>query len=218
MPDQSARTELRTELLVLQAVRLAGVADTDAVLDRTFLSDEAAARVLAEVDSLGAVEQFSFGDTSGWLITEAGSARLATLLSDEVASRDATAVLVATLDAFEPLNDRFVGLVSRWQLESTSSASTGFGSTGTAEVDELLTSLTSVGADLRATLADLTRALPRFGRYPAQYAAAVDRARHDGLRWITGVGLLSCHVVWAELHQDLLSSLGRDRLDDRANR
>lgn len=203
---------------MLQAVRLAGVADTDAILDRTFLSDEALAGILAASDSRGAVEQFTFGDTSGWIITEAGSARLATLLSDEVAGHHATAVLEATLEAFEPLNDRFVGLVSRWQLESTSSASTGFGAADSAQVEELLSALTAVGLELRATLADLIRALPRFGRYPAQYAAAVDRARHDGLRWITGVGLLSCHVVWAELHQDLLSSLGRNRLDDRANR
>lgn len=209
MSEQGSRSELR----VLQAVRLAGVADIDGVLHRALLAPEEAGRILVEAQATGRVERFAFGDTSGWVLTEAGSARLATLLSDEAAGHGGRAVLEATLDGFEPLNARFVGAVSRWQLESTSATATGFGTAAADEVDALLTSLTAIGSDLRDVLADLVRALPRFGRYPAQYAAALQRATDEGLRWVTGVGLLSCHCVWAELHQDLLCSLGRDRHD-----
>ncbi len=211
MPDGSTAAEL----MVLQAVRLAGVANLDAILDRAFVASEEVDRILTEANAATRVEQFAFGDSSGWIITEAGSARLKALLSDEVGGHDATSVLVATLEAFEPLNEQFVGLVSRWQLQSTLSTTTGFGTAGTSEINELLISLSSMGSDLREKLAELIQTLPRFGRYSAQYATAVDRAKQDGLRWVTGVGLLSCHVVWAELHQDLLSSLGRNRLDDR---
>lgn len=200
-----------SELLVLQAVRLAGVADIDAICDRAFVGDDEADRLLAEASAAGRVERFAFGDSSGWIITEAGATRLAELLRAEVDRRDAGTVLAATLAGFEPLNGRFVGLVSRWQLQSTSSATTDFGAADTA-VEELLTSLTSIGRELRAILDDLIGVLPRFGRYPAQYAAAMDRAGRDGLQWVTGLGMLSCHVVWAELHQDLLAALGRDRL------
>lgn len=214
MTDRNALTEL----LVLQAVRLAGLADKDAIADRTFLADDDVDRALADANTDDTVEPFTFGESSGWIITEAGAARLASLLRHEATQRQATGVLGRTLEDFDPLNEHFVGLVSRWQLRSTSSTTTRFGTADTAEVNELLTTLTAVGSDLRDTLADLVRILPRFGRYPVQYATAVDRARHDGPRWITGVGLLSAHAVWAELHQDLLSSLGRDRLDDRQNR
>lgn len=204
--------------MVLQSVRLAGVANIDAILDRAFVTDEELNRVLTEAGSTDRVEEFAFGGSSGWIITEAGSARLAALLSDELGHHDARSVLEATLDAFEPLNEQFVGLVSGWQLQSTASASTGFGGTDSADVSQLLTSLSSIGSALGEKLSALISVLPRFSRYPAQYTSAVERARQDGLQWVMGVGLLSCHVVWAELHQDLLSSLGRDRLDGRQAR
>ena len=212
----------RTELLVLQAVRLAGIADLDAILDRTFLGDEEVERVIAAANETGVVEHFSFGDSSGWTITEAGSSRLAELLRRDVARQGATDVLAATLEAFEPLNGRFVALVTGWQMrvappdKKVSAGAPGGPGRGAdaAELHELLTELESIGSELRAVLTDLIGVLPRFGRYPAQYSAAVRRARHDDLSWgwVTGIGILSCHVVWAELHQDLFSTLGRDRL------
>lgn len=213
MPDQAEASEL----LVLQGVRLAGVADRDAILDRAFVSEDEVDRILRMATATNLVERFVFGETSGWIITETGSSRLATLLNSEVASHTASSVLEATTTAFEVVNEQLVGLISRWQLDSSSSTGAGFGTAGQPEINELLRSLASIGARLRETLAELVRTLPRFGRYPAQYAAALDRAGTDGLRWVTGVGLLSCHVVWAELHQDLLSTLGRDRLSGRQN-
>lgn len=210
MPDGDARAQL----MILQAVRLAGVADTDAVLDRAFVADKEVDQVLAEAEAGGLVEPFTFGDSTGWVITEAGSARLAELLRHEVARHDAGPTLETTLEAFEPLNGQFVGLVSTWQLQSTSATTTGFGAASTSEVQGFLSSLSVLGSDLRTVLEGLVDVLPRFGRYPAQYASALERAGQDGLRWVTGVGLLSCHVVWAELHQDLLSTLGRSRHDD----
>ena len=210
VPDRAGQPEL----LVLQSVRLTGVADRDAIVDRAFVADAVLDRTLSRAEAAGHIERFTFGDSSGWIITESGSLRLATLLRAEAARGDAGRVLGATLDAFDPLNDRFVGTVSRWQLQSTSAATTGFGTSGTDDVAALLSSLSSMGGELRQVLAPLIVTLPRFGRYPAQFQAAIERARDDGLRWVTGVGLLSCHVLWAELHQDLLSSLGRDRHRD----
>ncbi len=200
---------------MLQAVRLAGVANQEAVLDRTLLTDDEVRRALAAAATDGTVERFCFGGTTGWIITAQGAQRLEALLRDEAAERAAIPALERTLTDFEPLNGRFVGLLSSWQLQSTSPTTTGFGTSEATAATELLTALGAVGQDLRATLDGLIQVMPRFERYPAQYTSAVHRAHQEGLRWITGVGLLSCHLVWAELHQDLLSSLGRDRLDGR---
>ncbi|MEI2649184.1 MAG: hypothetical protein V9G15_09320 [Dermatophilaceae bacterium] len=172
--------------------------------------------VLASALEQEHIERFSFADLSGLVVTEAGSLRLSALLYQEVSRHDAADVLEASLDDFEPLNGEFLSTLSRWQLESTSATQSGFGDANAAEVEVLLACLTSIGSRLRAVLAGLTRALPRFGRYAAQYDAALSHASTDGLRWVTGVGLLSCHVVWAELHQDLLSTSGRARLDPQA--
>jgi hypothetical protein len=121
MPEPHAPTEL----LVLQAVRLAGVADRDAILDRAFLAEEQVERVLAAASATGRVEWFTFGDSSGWILTDAGSAYLATLLADDVARHDAAAVLEATLVGFEPLNAQFVEAVTQWQLRSARPTPTG---------------------------------------------------------------------------------------------
>ena len=73
-------------------------------------------QVLATASATGRVEWFTFGDSSGWILTEVGSAYLATLLADDVSRHDATAVLEATLVGFEPLNAHFVAAVTQWQL------------------------------------------------------------------------------------------------------
>ncbi|MGM7666715.1 hypothetical protein [Microbacterium sp. A93] len=75
----------------------------------------------------------------------------------------------------------------------------------------MLRELNEQGESLGHLLEDLTHRLPRFTRYPRQFAAAVQKARASEDRWVAGVGILSCHTVWAELHQDLLASLGRAR-------
>jgi hypothetical protein len=32
--------------------------------------------------------------------------------------------------------------------------------------------------------------------------------RQGGSRWVDGVGIDSCHLVWMQLHEDLLATLG----------
>lgn len=201
------------EVVVLQAVRLAGLADRDALLDRALIREDTLAAILVRAEQDGWIEPLSFADLRGFTVTETGQARLATLLATDVADAASTEALTSALAAFEPVNARFLRVVSTWQLRSSSGDEHGYTGADTGAVEELLARLTDLGADLRTALSGAITALPRFGRYPAQYDAAVAKARVDGLRWVTGVGILSCHVVWAELHQDLLSSLGRDRTD-----
>lgn len=205
-------TAFRTELLTLQTVRLAGFAEEEALAERS-------RRLVGEVQSdlhrcaeAGHVERMSFAETSGWILSSRGSARLAALLAAEVDDAGAKAVLDAALEAFEDINGDFVETVSRWQLRSRDYGGPGLAAAAeSADFAALLTFLSTLGTQLQRLLAPVVEILPRFGRYPAQYLRALDRAQSDGLPSITGIGILSCHVVWAELHQDLLSTLGRDR-------
>lgn len=206
-----------SRLLTLHAVRLTGFADEENLADHALLSLEEIRAVLEDAARAGEVEAMSFADAQGWILTELGLSRLATLLHDEVDAAKAQDTVATTIAAFEEpegINARFVESVSRWQLRSTAPTQ------GTAGLDEavgidalpaLLSELAVLGRQLRSVLAELIERLPRFGRYPAQYDLAVRRARTDGLGWVTGVGILSCHAVWAELHQDLRSTAGGDR-------
>lgn len=57
---------------------------------------------------------------------------------------------------------------------------------------------------------DLEAALPRFGRYRSRLTHALDRARAGELAYVTDT-TTAYHTVWAELHEDLLATLGIPR-------
>ena len=192
------------ELQILHAVRLAGFADTDAIADRVGRADESFHDWLGSLERRHLIECMAFADSDGWIITDAGRARDAELLQLERQARDSLPVLHTTLDEFESgINAHLVRVITEWQLRSP----TGHA----AESGGIVGELTELGRALSELMRDLTGRVPRFSRYPRQFSAAVERARAGDTRWIAGVGLLSCHVVWAELHQDLLSSAGRER-------
>lgn len=201
-PD--ATWQSNDELLVLHAVRLAGFADTEAVADRVDLLADVVGDTLRVLEERHLIERMMFADAGGWILTEAGRSRDGELLQEEREAFGTRPVLQATADEFESgVNPRLVRAVTDWQLRSSAE-----GADRRVEVLRELTDLTDALNDL---MAELDRHLPRFRRYPRQFSAALDKAHVGDHQWVAGVGRLSCHVVWAELHQDLLSSLGRDR-------
>lgn len=193
----------RPELIVLHAVRLAGFADTDAVAARVGVAESVILEILRVLESRRQVERFTFADAGGWILTEAGKERDVELLREDVEGSEVRRVLEATANNFESVNSRFVHLISQWQLQSSSCGSDI--SSGVAR------ELAEIAKTLSDLMAELVENLPRFGRYPSQFSTALEKARSGETQWIAGVGRLSCHTVWAELHEDLLSSLGRDR-------
>lgn len=205
--DSGSGWRSRTYLVVLHTVRLAGFTQEAGIAERARLTTTEVRPVLETLEDQGYVERFSFADTTGWILTTAGLQHDAALLVQDLAGSGAGSTLHRTVAGFEDLNARFVRVVTEWQLQP---AGTEAGQDGTAGAEVLgeLVDLEPLLADL---LADLVTVLPRFARYPAQYREALRRARGGDVRWIAGVGILSCHVVWTELHQDLLSTLGIDR-------
>ncbi|NUL44570.1 transcriptional regulator [Cellulosimicrobium funkei] len=191
------------DLVVLHAVRLGGFADTPAVADRTDLGINAVEASLLDLAHQGLIERMSFGGDGGWILSEEGQERLTALLAEERQASNAHAALASTADRFEELNTRLVRVLTAWQLHSPAERA--------KHRDSVLGELADLADALDHLLTDLAAHLPRFARYPRQFTAAMRAARAGEDRWVAGVGLLSCHTVWAELHQDLLSSLGRAR-------
>ncbi|GAA1681809.1 hypothetical protein GCM10010977_31500 [Citricoccus zhacaiensis] len=191
------------QLRILNAVRLGGFAATLAVAERADLEVTTAEGTLLGLARDALIERMSFGGSGGWILTDAGKERLTALLAEERRTAGAHAVLESTAERFEDLNTRLVRLLTEWQLESPASRA--------SHRDAVLPELTELGHALERLLADLAADLPRFARYPRQFTAAVRTARAGEEKWVAGVGILSCHTVWVELHQDLLCSLGRAR-------
>lgn len=194
----------RDELLVLHAVRLAGFADTEAVADRVDLPATIVGDTLRVLEGQHLIERMAFADSGGWILAEAGKSRDGELLQEELEASGARLVLQAMAEDFEgSVNPRLVRAVTDWQLHSSTDR--------TDRSVEVLRELTDLADALSDLMAELDAWLPRFSRYPRQFSAALEKARAGDDRWVAGVGRLSCHIVWAELHEDLLSSLGRDR-------
>lgn len=147
----------------------------------------------------GWVVENSFGDLSGWSLTEAGRERNEDQLRDEldrVGCRD----LVANVhEEFLPSNGTVTAACSAVQLDP-----------GVDAVERAWRELSDVSTPLREFEARLTSDLARFGGYHTRFAAALFKADDDPA-WLTGTDVDSCHRVWFELHEDLIATLGLAR-------
>ncbi|GEL25875.1 hypothetical protein PSU4_48290 [Pseudonocardia sulfidoxydans NBRC 16205] len=203
--DTTTATDAR--LLVLHALRLTGFAGADRVATATGLDEATVADTLAAAAADGrAVERA--GRISGWMLTEQGRATHAALLADELTRHDAR-VAVETADAaFLQLNEPFKALCARWQLRPDGSVNDH---ADPAYDDAVVADLGPVHAQVVAITGRLAQVLARFGRYPRAFAAARDRLVAGDRTAFAKPLSDSYHDAWMELHQDLLSTLGRER-------
>ena len=194
-------------LPVLHALRLSGFAAPDRVAEIAGLDEPTATTLLGQAQADGLVMERN-GRISGWLLTKDGRAAHATLLAEEVAASEALPAVEEADSGFLALNEPFKELCSRWQLRPDGSPNDH---TDPAYDAAVVADLEPVHERVVAITDTLAQALPRFGRYPRAFAAARDRlVAGDGSAFAKPLSG-SYHDVWMELHQDLLSTLGRER-------
>jgi hypothetical protein len=199
---------------VLHAVRLLGFADEGRVAARFGLDRGEVGQALEDFEAFGWVQRSSFADMGGWSLTEAGRAQDDAQLAAELDGAGARPVVAGALEAFEPLNARFLGAVTRWQLHPMPGDPLAANDHSDPRWDDrVISELVGLGAGLASVCAPLVAALARFEGYSTRYAAAADRVRRGQPRWVDALGIDSCHVVWIELHEDLLATSGVDRAD-----
>ena len=186
--------------LTLLAVRLrsrgvaAAVAASVADLTGGDVEPTAVESLLAEALDQGQVRRR--GEGGRWSLTPAGEAELSALLAADLTGEDRADVMIG-YEAFLPLNRRFLTACAAWQDDPD----------GLDEFVELVAALVPI-AD---ALAD-TRS--RFGGYGPRLVGALAEASADPA-WIDSPTRDSVHTVWFELHEHLLASLGRSRVDER---
>jgi hypothetical protein len=167
---------------------------------------------LEDFEAFGWVARSRFAGSGGWSLTAAGRAQNGAQLAAELDAAGARPVAAAVLEAFEPLNVRFLGAVTRWQLHPTPGDQLAANDHSDPRWDDrVIADLVGLATALAQVCAPLAGALARFDGYPARYATAADLVRRGRARWVDGLGIDSCHVVWIQLHEDLLATLGVDR-------
>jgi len=200
------------ELLALHAVRVSGMTSAGGVARRTGLGRDLAEDLLLDDEARGWVRRVVFADLAGWSLTEAGRLEGERRLAEELQRTGARPVVEAAHDIFARLNGRFLATLTRWQIRPQP-----FDRLAANEHDDpdwdgrVLDELASYRRRLAPLCATLTGALDRFAGYDERFSEALTRAEAGRLDWVDGAGVDSCHMVWVQLHEDLLATLGLDR-------
>jgi hypothetical protein len=191
---------------VLHALRCIGFADLSRVADATGLVEADVESDLIDLAVAGLVTRTT-GEFGAWGITEAGRAEDAQLTADEIAAADARSAVSEAYEKFLVLNPELLDLCSAWHLRPVDGIAAHSDEAYDARVLNRFVDL-----DRRADVvcAELAAALPRFRRYRARLSTALDRARAGELEHLTE-SMSSYHVVWFQLHEDLLVTLGIPR-------
>ena len=75
--------------------------------------------------------------------------------------------------------------------------------------------LSDVHAGVTPINATLSAALDRFHHYQPRLQAALDKVKKGNQEWFAKPIIDSYHTVWFELHEDLLTTLGLERSNER---
>jgi hypothetical protein len=188
----------RSELVVLQAVRLKGRISRDDLA--TTLGED----VGLTVDGL--VEPGLLVDGPTLRISPEGRVRLEELLTCERQQVDAAAILAA-YGQFRSINGEFKALVTDWQLRDGQP-----NPHDDADYDAaVLARLDGVHHRVSPIVDAAAAELPRLGRYAAKLQTALDRVRAGETMWLSRPLIDSYHTVWFELHEELILAAGRTR-------
>jgi hypothetical protein len=198
------------ELLVLHHFRLRGIGQAGEVAARFGLDVELVDELLLDEEARGFVTRVAYPGVRGWSMSEAGRAEDDRRLAAELERSGARPVVESVDRSFRRLNKKFLNAVTRWQIRPTSRDALAANDHTSWPWDEMvLDDLAMLGGSLKRVVAKLTLELPRFAGYDERYADAFRRIETGQRHWVDEPGIDSCHMVWAEFHQDLLTTLGK---------
>ena len=198
-----------TGLLVLHALRCGGHSGLARVAAATGLGESDAESALIDLAVAGLVTHEA-GGFGGWGLTADGRLADAERITGELEAAGARTAVTAAYDGFLVLNPELLDLCTAWQLRSVDGVMT-VNDHGDRSYDaRVLDRFTGFDRRAAAVGAELSAALPRFGRYRTRLGRALDRAAAGELEYVAD-STASYHTVWAELHEDLLATLGIPR-------
>lgn len=195
------------ELVVLRTVALKGRASAEAIADATGL---ALADIVAITDPSVAVELLK-ETPAGLRLQPEGRDRLATLLADERANVDQSAMELL-YDEFGKLNTASKAIFTDWQVRDGSPND----HTDPAYDATVLGRLDDVHRDILPLVDRIAGLVSRAARYRERFEAAQAKYAAGERAFVTSPMVDSYHTVWFELHEDLISWAGLTRSDEAA--
>ncbi|WP_067474223.1 transcriptional regulator [Actinomadura hibisca] len=193
-------------LLVLHALRCGGHSGVARVAAATCMDESEAESELIDLAVAGLVT-YQGGRFGAWGLTDAGRVADAERITGELDSAGARPAVTAAYRAFMALNPELLDLCTAWQMRPLDGVVTANDHTDPAYDARVLGQFTAFHRRAEIVCADLAAALPRFGRYRDRLALALERAEAGRLEYLVD-DISAYHTVWAELHEDLLATLG----------
>jgi hypothetical protein len=195
-----------SDLALLHALRCGGYSGIARIAAATGLSEADIESGLIDL----AVAGFVVREFGAWGLTEAGRQSDAVRINDELRAAGTHAVVRDAYLRFMVLNPELLDLCTAWQLRSVDGAMVVNDHSDPAYDARVLGRFAALHDRAVPVLADLAAALPRFGRYRVRLTGALDLARGGRRDYLTDT-IGAYHTVWAELHEDLLATLGIPR-------
>ncbi|MCR3750400.1 transcriptional regulator [Lentzea californiensis] len=193
------------DLSVLHALRCVGTTGLARVASFTGLAESDVESELIDLAVAGLVTHHKgFG---GWALTESGRAADSARTKAELESAGTRPALAEAFDVFLVLNPELLDLCTAWQVRSAGGVTTINDHSDAAYDARVLALFTDFHARAVVVIAALAAAVPRFGRYDARLSEALDRAQAGEIERLADT-IDSFHTIWAELHEDLLATLG----------
>jgi hypothetical protein len=207
----------KSDLLVLQTLRVKGFVDTEAVSETVGLSQEDALNVLNQFAEEGIVS-YREGRMVGWMITSDGRSYGEQLLANEVDNLGIRLEIETSYKEFSQLNDDFKELCTDWQLKSSLDGSEGeqvLNDHSDPDYDKgVIDRLVELDKHVQPVCVSLTEQLERFSSYGSRFTYALEMVLKGETDWIAKPMMESYHTVWFELHENFFSTLGIDRASE----
>lgn len=202
-------------LLVLHGMRVLGGPSLGELAELYDLDYAQVSELLLDAQACGWASRLEFFGAAAWSLTDAGKREDERRLQAELDRTGTRQAITAAHAAFLPLNERHGRACSAWQLRPTRAdplAANDHTDPGwdRGVLDELL----DIASEVEGVGARLSEALARFGVHTPRYRTALGRALAGETAWVNSPEHTSCQIVWIQLHEDLLATLGIPRGGD----
>ncbi|MGB3410885.1 MAG: hypothetical protein WBA45_06765 [Microthrixaceae bacterium] len=193
---------LRSLLEAAELARLAGIAQG---LVESILDDESGRGFVV----------YRSGRLSGWALTATGRSEGERLLADQLRHSGGRAEIESIYEEFLDLNPVLLSICTDWQTSNVDGIEVVNNHEDAERDDRVLARLDDLHSLSMQMTARLGGILERFAGYGPRLSAAHERILTGETEWLTRSTIDSYHSVWFELHEDLLATLGRRRVDER---
>ena len=209
MTAEAAPHTTSTDLLVLHALRCSGFSGLARLSEVTGLTSTDVESELIDLAVAGLVTRVP-GEFGGWGLTEAGRTADAERIAAELEAAGARPTATKAYEGFLDLNPELLDLCTAWQMRSVDGVLTANDHADPAHDARVLDLFADLDRRTAAVCADLSASLLRFQRYRTRLSGALANARAGAPEQIADA-TSSYHAVWAQLHEDLLVTLGIPR-------